>query len=255
MKRWFWLTTSWRGSYTASTRLSEVAADMDVLVNLRADAVIWDLESHSPMVVQCKWAGDACAPTSDEASPLAWITHVAELTALHDLGKASSVWSSSSVQAVQSADAPAEDEPDELTPLVWARTPCLLRACCTHSLADLHIGAFFLTACEAQGIEMGPNAFHGFQGLSRQSLLVTLHRDLFAENFRSVVRLIDSILATLRLMLVRLLTALAQFPNAAAFVLAMLAVCRHYGHRAEPDGHNPLLVRRHLTCLGSHPRT
>jgi hypothetical protein len=42
-------------------------------------------------------------------------------------------------------------------------------------------------------------------------------------------------------------------PVIRAFGLVIIAVCRHYGHRSEPDDHVSLLTRRHLVSIGNCP--
>jgi hypothetical protein len=74
---------------------------------------------------------------------------------------------------------------------------------------------------------------------------------LLADSWAAMVRVIDSVLAALRLMRLRVRTSLGRRFKVAAFVLAILAACRHYGHRAEPDDHASLFIRRHLTSMGS----
>lgn len=44
---------------------------------------------------------------------------------------------------------------------------------------------------------------------------------------------------------------LGRLPGNPGFVLVILAVCRHYGHRSEPGDHAFLLIRRHLVSMGS----
>ena len=42
-------------------------------------------------------------------------------------------------------------------------------------------------------------------------------------------------------------------PNVRSFVLVIIAACRHYGRRSEPDHFASLLIRRHLVPVGSCP--
>ncbi len=50
-----------------------------------------------------------------------------------------------------------------------------------------------------------------------------------------MLRLVDGIRSTLRLMLIRVLGALSRRPNALGFGLVLLAIARCFGHRGEPD--------------------
>jgi hypothetical protein len=73
---------------------------------------------------------------------------------------------------------------------------------------------------------------------------------LLVDSWAAMVRVIDSVLAALRLMRLRVRTGLGRRFKIVAFVLAILAACRHYGHRAEPDDHASLFIRRHLMSMG-----
>jgi hypothetical protein len=60
-------------------------------------------------------------------------------------------------------------------------------------------------------------------------------RQLFQDYKNGLLRLVDTLLASLLRMLVVLLAALAHQAIAPAFLLVMLRSIRHYGHRGEPD--------------------
>ena len=86
--------------------------------------------------------------------------------------------------------------------------------------------------------------------------------DLQASFRASLLRLVDTVLAMLRFYL-RLLRVLGHErfivlarrgrpPGTVPFVLVLLAACRRYGHRSEPDDHAPLLIRRQLVSVGSY---
>jgi hypothetical protein len=84
--------------------------------------------------------------------------------------------------------------------------------------------------------------------------ILSLSADIFLpEHKATILRLLDGILAALCLVLVLVLAALSQQSNALNFVLVMLAACRRYGRRSEPDGHTFLPMRRYQTSLGSCP--
>jgi hypothetical protein len=76
-------------------------------------------------------------------------------------------------------------------------------------------------------------------------------RSLIIDSWAAMVRVIDSVLAAMRLMRVLIRACLGHRLNALAFVLVMLAACRHYGHRSEPDDHAYLFIRRNLVSMGS----
>lgn len=78
---------------------------------------------------------------------------------------------------------------------------------------------------------------------------------LIIDSWAAIVRVIDSVLAAMRLMRLLVRACLSYRLNALAFVLVMLAVCRHYGHRSEPDDHASLLIHRKLVSMGSRPPT
>jgi hypothetical protein len=73
---------------------------------------------------------------------------------------------------------------------------------------------------------------------------------LIIDSWAAMVRVIDSVLVAMRLMRV-LLRACLGHRLALAFFLVVLAACRHYGHRSEPDDHFSLLFRRNLVSMGS----
>lgn len=68
-------------------------------------------------------------------------------------------------------------------------------------------------------------------------LVRVIKLDLSAELRRDLLRLIDGIRSALRLALILLQAALTRQPVTRCFLLALLAVSRHYGRRSEPDGH------------------
>jgi hypothetical protein len=75
------------------------------------------------------------------------------------------------------------------------------------------------------------------------------------DSWASIVRLLDRVLAALHLMRMRVRVGIRHHPNALTFVLVMLAACRHYAKRSEPDDHASLVIRRHLVSMGSCPQT
>ena len=62
--------------------------------------------------------------------------------------------------------------------------------------------------------------------------------------------MVDNMLAAMDVTLARLVAALARDPNLLALVLVILAVCRRYGRRSEPDDHVVLPMRRYPTSWG-----
>jgi hypothetical protein len=77
-----------------------------------------------------------------------------------------------------------------------------------------------------------------------QRLLNFLHR---------MVRLFDRAIEAVCVIRLIVRSGLRHRPNTLAFALIILATCRHYGHRSEPDDHASLLNRRHLVIRGSCP--
>jgi hypothetical protein len=74
------------------------------------------------------------------------------------------------------------------------------------------------------------------------SFTVTIRDKQLARDYRAgLLRLVDGILSALRLMLVRLLAALAHQAQATGFLLMLISAVRRYGRRGEPD-HLPLPV-------------
>ena len=97
---------------------------------------------------------------------------------------------------------------------------------------------------------------HGFVVLpGPQPLLAFKEGALSRDNRTALLRLLDGILAALRLMLVRVLAALSRHPDALAFVLVLLAACLRYGRRSEPDDHAFLPIRRYQRSSGSCPQS
>jgi hypothetical protein len=74
------------------------------------------------------------------------------------------------------------------------------------------------------------------------------------DNKPTLLRLLDGILAALRLMVILVLAALSRHPQALTFVLVMLAACLHYGRRAEPAERAFLPMRQFQRSLGSCPQ-
>jgi hypothetical protein len=73
---------------------------------------------------------------------------------------------------------------------------------------------------------------------------------LIADLAAALVRMVDNMLAAMHVTLARLVAALARDPNLLALVLVILAVCRRYGRRSEPDDHAVLPMRRYPTSWG-----
>lgn len=77
---------------------------------------------------------------------------------------------------------------------------------------------------------------------------------LLADGFAEVVRLFDRMIGALLLVRMVVRAGLSHRPNARAFVLLILATCRRYGRRSEPDDDASLLIRRHLIFIGRRPQ-
>ena len=65
------------------------------------------------------------------------------------------------------------------------------------------------------------------------SQVLGIHFDLVSNLRRGLLRLVDSIRAALRLVLIRVLITLSQHRDAPSIVLVMIATARRFGHRAE----------------------
>jgi hypothetical protein len=86
---------------------------------------------------------------------------------------------------------------------------------------------------------------------------------LLADVLAALLRLRDVMLAMARLCGVEIwmlrrershvLARIGRLPDIRAFGLIIIAVCRHYGHRSEPNDHASLFFRRHLVPMGSCP--
>lgn len=71
------------------------------------------------------------------------------------------------------------------------------------------------------------------------------------ERAREALRRILSVLiATLSLVLIRVLAALSRHINTTALVLLLIAACRRFGHRDEPGDDDSLLARRNQSLPG-----
>ena len=68
---------------------------------------------------------------------------------------------------------------------------------------------------------------------------------------RRMVRVCKRLIRTTCRMRLVVRNALAHRPNVLALVLVILATCRRYGRRSEPDDHASLRNRRHLVIMGS----
>lgn len=74
---------------------------------------------------------------------------------------------------------------------------------------------------------------------------------LLVDGWAAMMRVIDSVLAAVLLMRLLVRAGLQHGLNGLGFVLVILATCRHYGHRSEPDDHASLLIHRLLVSIGS----
>jgi hypothetical protein len=67
--------------------------------------------------------------------------------------------------------------------------------------------------------------------------MLMIDQALLPQFQRAWLRLVDRLRATLRLVLIRVLSALSRRPAARSFVLVLLAASRCFGRRAEPSDH------------------
>lgn len=84
-------------------------------------------------------------------------------------------------------------------------------------------------------------------------LLAALLR--FRDFLRDMVHFFDRAIEAARLIRLIVRSGLRHCPNTRAFVLILLATCRRFGRRSEPDDHASLLYRRHLVIRGNCPQT
>ena len=83
-------------------------------------------------------------------------------------------------------------------------------------------------------------------------LWLAVVENLFSVDSKAtLLHLIDSMLAALCLLLVRVLAALSRRPDVLTFVLIMLAACLRYGRREEADDYSSLPMPRYERSLGS----
>jgi hypothetical protein len=80
-------------------------------------------------------------------------------------------------------------------------------------------------------------------GAARDALL------RFLDMLRRMVRLLNGAIGCRTQLIFQ--SGLRHRPNVLAFALIILAVCRRYGRRSEPDDHASLITRRHLVSPGS----
>jgi hypothetical protein len=86
-----------------------------------------------------------------------------------------------------------------------------------------------------------------------QAVGIALHAQPSVCSGLTLLRFIDGVLAVLRLMLVRVLSALSGSFDAIIFVFAVIATCQRYGRRDEPASEGPLPVRPCLKPPGTVP--
>jgi hypothetical protein len=122
----------------------------------------------------------------------------------------------------------------------YCNQPFAVRTCCRPAVAVRPRDVFDALAT---GVVSGTYNERGWDSFLRTAMTaqftitIAIRSAQLAEEYRTgFVRLLDSALRSLRLMLVVLLTALAHQPQTPAFLLVILATARHYGHRGEPDG-------------------
>jgi len=80
------------------------------------------------------------------------------------------------------------------------------------------------------------------------SLVLAVNEALLPYYRQGLLRLIDGIRTVLRLILIRVLSALSRCPDAINIILVILASSRHFGHRTEPDDH-PLPVLTSISVV------
>ncbi len=75
--------------------------------------------------------------------------------------------------------------------------------------------------------------FEFLEASQTDSNLISSNAQRELNSLANLLRLVDSIRADLRLLLIRVLNALSRRPDARSFVLVLLASARCFGHRGE----------------------
>jgi hypothetical protein len=237
--------------------VTTLAADIAINQSFQADMLGWDPEHNRPILMEVKqyrspmgrfslrhelahlWlsygdSGQTNAPREDDsAKQLIYERMFAELlTRSHGMGEPEFANTASRVTGA-SKDSSRGIRSDEPAWLSWSRGRFESRLRRLPALMTIGLDG------SAPFDVIVTNYLRRSSYLRRLS--VTFGTTQLARDYRdSQLRLASSVLAALRLMLARLVSAFAHQPMAPAWLLVMLASARHYGHRSEP-GHRSLL--------------
>lgn len=242
--------------------LTRFAAEMATTQSFQADMTAWDPERNQPILLQVKYygppkgrsalahelgllklscgdGGQTNATAEDSHAERLAYEHVVvkRLPGFSGRGEPVAACPASSTSGA-TGDSSRVVQSDEPVWLSWTRGRFGSRL----SRAPAQMTADAPTANDPT-IKQGRSTLFGAAATGYlKRLSVTFGTAQLARDYRAAqLRLASSILAALRLMFARLVSAIAHQRKAPAFLLVMLATARHYGHRSEPD-HRPLLA-------------
>jgi hypothetical protein len=248
------------------TLLAKFAADIAKTESFQADMTAWNPEHNQPVLIEVKQYNPSRARFSilhdlghyllpydnaDRTSESSWSDNpewlafermFADLfSGIHDVSKARPAFPRPPASA---NDEPAEDvRPGEPVWLSWTRrTASHLRR------LPAQITTGMPTFQDRNAAESRTPLLQTIVADSLHSISVTFGTVQLARDYRTSQLLrASSTLVALRIMVARIVSALACQPRALAFLLVLLATVRHYGHRGESDHHSLLasVLRSH----------
>ena len=147
-----------------------------------------------------------------------------------------------------------------IRPLVTQSPAERLPSWCTSDFVGMPPGAWLTrtTVIEALAAHAQVKPQVSFRTSDRTGSVLAAGRRTFVymlEGLLSMLRLLDIQLRSLRRERSLIIARGGRGLHIPAFVLSIIAVCRHYGYRSEPDDHASLIIRRHLVSMGSCPQT
>lgn len=246
--------------------LEMFAADIDTTESFKADMTAWDPERNQPLLIEVKQykssrarftllhdLGHYCLShddvdrtdsrsQSDDPDWLAFEHLLAGLVSgIHDVGKVHPALPGSPASA--NDESPAGIRPGEPVWLSWnRRTASHLRRLPAKITTD--IPAFH----DRDVAEGRVPLLQAIVAESLHRMSVTFGTAQLARDYRAAQLLrASSVLIALRIMLARIVSALACQPRTLTFLLVLLATVRHFGHRGASDHHSLLayVLNRH----------